>query len=216
MPYFALFYEVVDDFVARRTEFRADHLHGVAESYARRELILAGALDDPADQALLVFHAKDRSVAEAFAKNDPYVVRGLVKKWQVRPWNVVTGNEASAAPVPPTGPREISRVWTARTSNDKWALYREHFAKNVLPELRAISGYLGATLFVRNIGDQREILVETFWRSLDVIHVFAGVDLENAVVAEEAAAILTDFDHRTRHYEVVLTDVAPGTPVIVA
>jgi hypothetical protein len=205
MPYFALFYDVVDDFVTRRGKYRAEHLLRVTEAYGN-ELILAGALDDPADQALLVFHSKDKSVAEEFARHDPYVVGGLVKQWRVRSWSVVTGNETAAAPVPPAHPQEISRVWTARATPQKWQLYREHFSKNVLPELRAISGYLGATLFVRNIGDQKEILVETFWRSLDAIHLFAGVDLETAVVAEEAAALLTEYDHHTRHYQIVVTD----------
>jgi uncharacterized protein YciI len=30
---------------------------------------------------------------EAFARNDPYVIRGLVTRWEVRSWNVVIGNE---------------------------------------------------------------------------------------------------------------------------
>jgi len=30
------------------------------------------------------------AVAEAFAARDPYVLNGLVTKWRVRPWNVVT------------------------------------------------------------------------------------------------------------------------------
>jgi len=53
---------------------------------------LAGALADPADGALLIFRAQDAAVAEAFAKNDPYVKNGLVKKWHVRKWAVVIGN----------------------------------------------------------------------------------------------------------------------------
>jgi uncharacterized protein len=207
VPYFTLFYDVVDDFVTRREQFRANHLKQVSEYYACKELILAGALSDP-PEALLVFHTKDKSVPESFAQKDPYVVNGLVKKWRVRPWNVVTGNEASEPPLPPAGPREISRMWTAHTTNEKWPLYREHFVKNVLPELRGLSGYLGATLFVRHVGDEREILVETFWRSLDAIHQFAGVNLETAVVAEAAAAVLNDYDRKTRHYEIVVTDVS--------
>jgi uncharacterized protein len=211
MPYYALFYYVGDDFVARRAAFREEHLQRVSESYARAELILAGALADPADRALLVFHVHDKRIVESFVQNDPYVVNGLVKKWELRSWNVVTGNEASLHPVVPTHLTEIARAWCASTTNEKWPLYREHFAKNVLPELRAISGYLGATLYVRNVGNQREILVQTFWRSLDVIHLFAGSDVETAVVAHEAAAVLTDYDRRARHYEIVLSDSAHGT-----
>jgi uncharacterized protein YciI/heme-degrading monooxygenase HmoA len=210
MPYFAAFYDVVDDFVARRAAFRGEHLRRVSESYARGELVLAGALADPADRALLIFHAQDKGVVESFIHNDPYVTNGLVKKWEIRPWNVVSGNEASASPTVPARPSEIARVWTARTTEHKWPLYREHFSKKVLPELRGINGYLGSTLYVRHVGAERDILVETYWRSLDAIHLFAGVDLESAVVDNEAAAVLTDHDHRVRHYEIVLSDCGPA------
>lgn len=91
MEYFALFYEVVDDFIAQRSAYRDQHLRIVADAHQRGELVLAGALSDPAG-ALLVFRAADRSVAEDFAHNDPYVVNGLVTSWKVRPWAVVTGD----------------------------------------------------------------------------------------------------------------------------
>ena len=95
MPnYYALFYDqVVDDFVSRRTPFRAEHLAMAKESHARGELRLAGALAEPADGALLIFRADSPAVAEAFAQNDPYVRNGLVKRWRVRSWTVVVGNE---------------------------------------------------------------------------------------------------------------------------
>lgn len=51
-----------------------------------------------------------------------------------------------------------------------------------------------------------KVMVVTYWRSLDAIRRFAGADVEQAVVAEEAAALLTEFDDRVRHYEVVLKD----------
>jgi len=91
--YYALFYDqLADDFVARRAPFRDEHLRLARESHGRGEIQLAGALADPADGALLVFRADDAAVAEDFAKNDPYVKNGLVKKWQVRKWSVVVGN----------------------------------------------------------------------------------------------------------------------------
>jgi uncharacterized protein YciI len=95
MKYFALFYDVVSDFVSRRSVFREEHLRLAREAHCRGELILAGALTDPADKALLVFRALDRSVAEEFARNDPYVVNGLVKRWEVRSWAVVIGEDTS-------------------------------------------------------------------------------------------------------------------------
>jgi uncharacterized protein len=206
VPYYAVFYEVVDDFVARRRAYREEHLCRVSESYARGELILGGALAEPADRALLVFHVADKNTVLSFVENDPYVVSGLVKKWEVRPWNVVTGNEASSSPVVAVHPTEIVRAWSARASAEKWPYYREHFTKKVLPELRKLTGYLGATLSVRPAGEQREILVETCWRSLDAVRSFAGMGIDAAVVAQEAAAVLTDYDKRVRHYEIVFAD----------
>jgi len=92
MP-FVLFYKVVDDFVAQRVPFRQQHLQLVEEAHARGELLLAGALEEPADQALLVFRCADRVIPETFVSQDPYVVNGLVKKWEIRPWNNVVGNK---------------------------------------------------------------------------------------------------------------------------
>jgi len=92
--YYALFYdEVVEDFVSQRVPFREEHLGLAREAHARGELLLAGALADPADAALLVFRAESAAAAENFAKQDPYVRKGLVKKWRVRKWTVVVGNQ---------------------------------------------------------------------------------------------------------------------------
>ena len=97
MPYFALTYEVIDDFVNKRTPFRPSHLKEVREAHGRGELILAGALGEPAG-ALLIFRAADKTIAENFAKADPYVKGGLVTRWNVRPWTVVVGQDPSETP----------------------------------------------------------------------------------------------------------------------
>ncbi|MHC4945195.1 MAG: YciI-like protein [Planctomycetota bacterium] len=89
--YFILFYDVVDGFVERREPFRDVHLDMANGAVERGELALAGALAEPADGAVLVFKGDDPSVAENFAKNDPYVLNGLVTSWRVRPWTVVLG-----------------------------------------------------------------------------------------------------------------------------
>ncbi len=91
MAYFALLYELADDYLSRRAAFRQEHLGLAAAAHKRGEIVLAGAFADPADRALLVFRAADRSLAESFARKDPYVLNGLVKKWEVRPWTVVIG-----------------------------------------------------------------------------------------------------------------------------
>ncbi len=78
MNYYVLFYYVVDDYVSRRAAYRGEHLRLARDAHRRGELLLGGTLSDPADRALLVFRAPDSSVAEDFARNDPYVTGGLV------------------------------------------------------------------------------------------------------------------------------------------
>jgi uncharacterized protein YciI len=89
--YLALQYDLVDDYLERRPEFRDEHLGLARAAHQRGDLALAGALADPADQALLVWSTEDRAVVEAFAEADPYVRNGLVRAWRIREWNVVIG-----------------------------------------------------------------------------------------------------------------------------
>jgi uncharacterized protein YciI len=91
VAYFLLTYDVVDDYLERRSAHRAEHLALAQASTERGELRLGGALADPADGAVIVFQGPDRSVAERFALDDPYVRHGLVRRWTVREWTVVVG-----------------------------------------------------------------------------------------------------------------------------
>jgi uncharacterized protein YciI len=102
MAYFALLYSVAGDYLEQRVPYRAEHLELAREAHRRGELLLGGAYADPVDGALLVFQGPDRSVAERFAQRDPYVLRGLVTRWEVRAWTVVVGNDPPlAAPAQP-------------------------------------------------------------------------------------------------------------------
>jgi uncharacterized protein YciI len=91
MPYFALIYGAVPDYVERRSAFREQHLDVALAATERGELLLGGAFADPVDRAMLIFRADNRGVVEQFARNDPYVVNGLVTRWEVREWSVVVG-----------------------------------------------------------------------------------------------------------------------------
>lgn len=203
MNYYALIYETVDDYVARRTEFREMHLSIARVWRERGELVLGGAFDDPVDRALLIFRADHKSTVEEFARKDPYVVNGLVKKWEVRPWKVVVGPEQQRSPTVTAG--TIVRRWSACATEVQLPKYLEHFSKNVLPELRRVNGFLGVTVSVHHGANEAEIFVETSWRSLEDIRGFAGSDVEAAVVAPEAAALLKNFDRRVRHAEIAIS-----------
>jgi uncharacterized protein YciI len=95
MNHYLLIYELADDYLARRGDFRGVHLNLAWAAQERGELILGGALAEPVDTAILMFKGESPKVAEEFAKTDPYVLNGLVKKWTVRQWMTVVGDQAS-------------------------------------------------------------------------------------------------------------------------
>ena len=100
----------------------------------------------------------------------------------------------------------IARFWSAKANPAQAPAYASHLKSRVIPALRKLDGYSGAMLLERPCTDEVEITVITYWRSLDSIRGFAGDDAETAVVADEAASLLTEFDRRARHYDVVVTD----------
>jgi heme-degrading monooxygenase HmoA len=100
----------------------------------------------------------------------------------------------------------IARLWSARTTTSLSTKYMEHFWHSVAPSLRKVPGYVAASVLVRSQGEQVEILVTTVWQSYQAIDGFAGANREAAVVAPEAAALLTDYDRRVRHFDVAQVD----------
>ncbi len=99
MNHYLLIYDLAPDYLERRVEFRTAHLRLAWAASAHGDLVLAGALADPADQAVLLFKGESPAAAEAFVAADPYVLHGLVTRWRVRPWTTVIGAGA-ASPVP--------------------------------------------------------------------------------------------------------------------
>lgn len=98
--HYLLIYQVADDYLQRREQWRGSHLALARAAFERGELILGGALTDPADQAVLLFQSATPEAAERFALSDPYVLHGLVQSWRVRPWLTVVGRDAQVPLLP--------------------------------------------------------------------------------------------------------------------
>ena len=98
--HYLLMYDLAADYLERRGAYRDAHLALAWQAQERGEIVIAGALSDPADMAVLMFQGDSPEAAERFAKADPYVVHGLVTGYQVRQWNTVVGDQASS-PVRP-------------------------------------------------------------------------------------------------------------------
>jgi uncharacterized protein YciI len=89
--YYILFYKTVDNYIEKRAPFREEHLAMASDFQKSGKLVMAGALAEPPDGAVLIFKGDSPSIAEDFARNDPYVKNGLIVEWKVRPWTVVIG-----------------------------------------------------------------------------------------------------------------------------
>ncbi len=223
--HYLLFYEVGEDYVTRRTEFREAHLEKAWAASARGELVLGGALANPVDGAVLLFKGDSPEVAEKFARADPYVTSGAVKRWHVREWKTVAGEDA-AKPIRPHGGSAVEatpsnssnassgdsssqdsgmilRMWKARSTPEKSDRYIRHATEKVFPTLRTIGGHRGAYLLRHSVDGIVELVVLTLWESMEAVRKFAGVKPEKAVVEQEAQAVLTDFDKTVTHFEVL-------------
>ena len=98
--HYLLFYDLAPDYLERRGSLRDEHLALAWAAQERGELVLAGAIAEPTDGAVLLFCGDGPEAAERFAAADPYVRAGLVTAWRVRPWTTVVG-AAAATPVRP-------------------------------------------------------------------------------------------------------------------
>ena len=89
-PHHVLLYEYVENALEARAPHREEHLKLVSRYVDDGALTLAGALGDPPHGGLLVFPGDDPAPAARFAGEDPYVREGVVTRWRVEPWTVVT------------------------------------------------------------------------------------------------------------------------------
>jgi len=100
MKHYLLFYEGADDYLLQRAKFRGVHLNNAWEASQRGELLLGGAFAEPVDGAVLLFKGESPVVAENCARADTYVTAGVVRRWRVREWITVVGDQA-ATPIHP-------------------------------------------------------------------------------------------------------------------
>jgi heme-degrading monooxygenase HmoA len=100
----------------------------------------------------------------------------------------------------------IVRVWKGYGTAEGVERYsNNHFVKSVLPQLRALEGFVSATVLVRPLENETEVVVTTTWDSIDSIKAFAGDDHTAAVVEPVVRDLLGRFDDRVIHFTVAFT-----------
>ncbi len=100
----------------------------------------------------------------------------------------------------------ISRVWHGWTSRENADAYEELLRTEIFSGIakRSIHGYRGIHLLRRDVDDGVEFVTIMWFDSLDAVRTFAGKDYEVAVVPPEARQLLSRFDSRSAHYDVIV------------
>ena len=100
----------------------------------------------------------------------------------------------------------VARLWTAKANVSQYSAYVKYFAAHVVPQLKSIDGYLSCKVLTRTHNGVVEITVVTMWVSMEHIQGFSGPDTETAVVTEEAASLLVEYDRHASHYDIAFAD----------
>jgi antibiotic biosynthesis monooxygenase (ABM) superfamily enzyme len=98
----------------------------------------------------------------------------------------------------------ISRIWHGWTSPQNADIYEALLKEEIFVGIqnRHIPGFRSIQLLRRQIGEEVEFITIMIFDSLEAVREFAGQDYEQAVVPENARAVLSRFDQRSQHYEI--------------
>lgn len=100
----------------------------------------------------------------------------------------------------------IARIWQGWTSPLNADAYESLLKGEIFPRIAAkgVAGYRGIDLLRRSAGpDEVEFTTIMWFDSWDAVRAFAGEDAERAVVPPAARALLSRFDERSRHHDVL-------------
>lgn len=99
----------------------------------------------------------------------------------------------------------IARIWRGWTSPENADVYERIVRGEVIPgiEARGIAGFRHIDLMRRPVGGEVEFVTIMWFDTLDAIKAFVGADHEVAHVPAAARAVLSRFDERVAHFEVL-------------
>jgi heme-degrading monooxygenase HmoA len=103
----------------------------------------------------------------------------------------------------------ISRIWHGYTTFENADTYEKLLTEEIFIGIkdRNINGYRGIQLLRRQLENETEFITIMWFDSLNAVAEFAGIDYENAVVPEKAQRVLSRFDKKSQHYDVIIQDL---------
>jgi uncharacterized protein YciI len=85
---YVLLYESADDVASKAPAQFPAHKARLDEFHARGDLLMVGTFGDPQTQGSMAIF-RTREAAEEFAREDPFVLNGVVARYEIRDWNEV-------------------------------------------------------------------------------------------------------------------------------
>jgi len=83
---YVLLYESADDVLGKAPLQMAAHQERGRQFHDRGQLLMYGPFGNPQEQGSMSIF-RSREAAEEFANGDPFVVNGLVRRWEIREWH---------------------------------------------------------------------------------------------------------------------------------
>ena len=125
--------------------------------------------------------------------------------------NTPAGYESGYDATENRGENMIARVWHGFTTPEHADAYESHLKPELLPGLSRKKGFRGSHLLRRTVGSEVEFITIILWDSLDDVRAIAGHDYEKAVIPEDRLPLLSRYETRAAHYEVVSTNERPSS-----
>jgi heme-degrading monooxygenase HmoA len=102
----------------------------------------------------------------------------------------------------------IARIWHGYTTDADAEAYAASLKAEILPGIMKVAGYRGSYLLRRRCGKEIEFITVMLWDSFEALREFTGPDYEQAIVPMERRKLLSHYDERSAHYEILIKPAA--------
>lgn len=100
----------------------------------------------------------------------------------------------------------ITRIWHGYTTHNNAEKYQEIVTKEVIPGIldMSIPGFEKIELYRRNRGCDVEFITVMWFQDIASVRGFMGEDYEQSHVPRRARDVLSHFDERSQHYDILI------------
>jgi uncharacterized protein len=85
---YVVLYESADDVASRALEHYPAHKSRLDDFHRRGEILMVGTFGDPQRQGSMAIFPT-REAAESFVAEDPFVLHGVIKRYEIREWDEI-------------------------------------------------------------------------------------------------------------------------------